>query len=271
MKNYAILFLLCLMYAGVAAQKAKRPVQEPPPASSTESDESEQLKDPIKEPAKDTTHKAPAFNDLDQYLKELQEFSARLSAGSTDSKTEMKTVAIGSQAWLSENLNVSTFRNGDAIPEAKTDSEWQVAFAEKKPVWCYYNNDAANAKYGKLYNLYAVTDPRGLAPAGYHIPTKAEWTKMIAELPADAETIRRLRGTGTGDYGFVQGGYRTEWEFKSIGLIGQWWSSTQTRIIGSYASSVSTGCYVFSLNTSYHKFGDGTYSTEGLSVRCVKD
>jgi hypothetical protein len=82
-----------------------------------------------------------------------------------------KSVTIGTQVWMKENLNVSTFRNGEPIPEAKTAEEWKAAGAAKQPAWCYYDNDPKNgAKYGKLYNWYAVNDPRGLVPVGWHVP-----------------------------------------------------------------------------------------------------
>ena len=109
------------------------------------------------------------------------------SKGEDASKEEVasKEVIIGNQVWMTKNLDVSTFRNGDPIPEAKTDEEWEKAGENKKPAWCYWDNDPANgAKYGKLYNWHAVNDPRGLAPDGYHIPTDAEWkilTKYLGE------------------------------------------------------------------------------------------
>lgn len=100
-----------------------------------------------------------------------------------------QTVTIGSQVWMTKNLDVSTFRNGDPIPQAKTEEEWKKAGGNRQPAWCYYDNDPANgAKYGKLYNWYAVIDPRGLAPAGYHIPSDAEWTKLKDYLGSDAGT-----------------------------------------------------------------------------------
>lgn len=90
-----------------------------------------------------------------------------------------KTVAIGTQVWMKENLNVSTFRNGEPIPEAKTAEEWKAAGEAEQPAWCYYDNDPKNsAKYGKLYNWYAVNDPRGLAPVGWHVPTDSDWTNF---------------------------------------------------------------------------------------------
>jgi uncharacterized protein (TIGR02145 family) len=90
-----------------------------------------------------------------------------------------QTVTIGSQVWMTKNLDVATFRNGDPIPEAKSNEEWEKAIDEKKPAWCYYNNDIKKGElYGKLYNWYAVNDPRGLAPLGWHIPTINEWTNL---------------------------------------------------------------------------------------------
>ena len=87
-----------------------------------------------------------------------------------------QTVTIGSQVWTSKNLDVATYRNGDVIPQVQDENAWENLTTG---AWCYYDNDASNGtKYGKLYNWYAVNDPRGLAPNGYHIPTDAEWTQL---------------------------------------------------------------------------------------------
>ena len=92
---------------------------------------------------------------------------------------QIQTVTIGTQVWMTKNLDVSTFRNGEIIPEAKTEDEWNAAGGNHTPAWCYYNNDPKNGEiYGKLYNCYAVDDSRGLAPAGWHVPTIEEW-KLI--------------------------------------------------------------------------------------------
>jgi uncharacterized protein (TIGR02145 family) len=94
-----------------------------------------------------------------------------------------KETKIGNQIWMAENLNVSKFRNGDVIPEAKTAQEWLKADKEKQPAWCYYNNDVNNGnKLGKLYNAYAVNDPRGIAPEGWHVTTNVEWKKLESDL-----------------------------------------------------------------------------------------
>lgn len=84
----------------------------------------------------------------------------------------MKTTQINKLNWMVKNLDVTTFRNGDKIPEAKTTKEWLKAAKEGKPAWCYYDNKKENgAKYGKLYNWYAINDERGLAPKQYRLPT----------------------------------------------------------------------------------------------------
>jgi uncharacterized protein (TIGR02145 family) len=118
-----------------------------------------------------------------------------------------QTVTIGTEVWMTKNLDVSTFRNGDPIPQAKTNEEWEKAGDNKLPAWCYYENDPANgAKYGKLYNWYAVIDSRGLAPVGYHIPSDAEWTKLENFLGSDAGTKMKTKSGWTS---YTTGGSKT--------------------------------------------------------------
>lgn len=81
-----------------------------------------------------------------------------------------KTVVIGSQTWMTENLDVDKFRNGDVIPEAKTQEELQNYCDNQQPAWHYHNFNSKESKFGKMYNQYAVYDYRGVAPIGYHIP-----------------------------------------------------------------------------------------------------
>ena len=89
------------------------------------------------------------------------------------------SVVIGEQEWMTRNLNVSKFRNGDLIPEIQNDEEWEKAGQEGHPAWCYYDNDCENGKiYGKLYNWHAVNDSRDLAPIGWRIPRPADWTEL---------------------------------------------------------------------------------------------
>jgi uncharacterized protein (TIGR02145 family) len=165
---------------------------------------------------------------------------------STKSETENKskdseTVKIGTQSWAKANLNVHTFRNGDSIPEAKTNKEWVTAGESGKPAWCYYNNSPANGtKYGKLYNWYALNDPRGLAPAGWTLSSDDDWANLIGFLGGQAEAGKKVKSTsgwgegnyGTNESGFtaLPGGYRVEnGLFFNIVTIGTWWSSTESK------------------------------------------
>lgn len=89
------------------------------------------------------------------------------------------SVKIGGSEWMKENLNVLNFANGDTIFQAKTVEEWLSANSEKKPAWCYYDfSDENGKKYGKLYNWYAVSDSRGLAPKGWRIPKETDFASF---------------------------------------------------------------------------------------------
>jgi OOP family OmpA-OmpF porin len=184
-----------------------------------------------------------------------------------------KSVKIGSQTWMAENLNVSRFRNGDLIPEAKTSEEWVKA----SPSWCYYDNDPKNeAKYGRLYNWFAMTDPRGLAPEGWHVPNGAEWetlNKMLGGIGAAGAKMKSAsgwdnNGNGTNECGFsgLPGGYRhNEGTFLNTGSMGFWWSTSETDSSGNLAHTLNS-------TNSYFGWGEGkARDYYGFSVRCVKD
>ena len=154
---------------------------------------------------------------------------------------DVGTVSVGKQNWGVENLNVSTFRNGDSIPEARTNKEWVTAGESGKPAWCYYNNDSSiGLKYGKLYNWYAVNDPRGLAPVGWTLSVDSDWTELTYSLGGSEAAGNKMKSTslwsegynGTNESGFtgLPGGYRVEnGTFLNIGSIGIWWSATGSK------------------------------------------
>jgi uncharacterized protein (TIGR02145 family) len=107
-----------------------------------------------------------------------------------------QTVTICNQTWTKSNLNVSKYRNGDVIPQVTDPAAWSNLTTG---AWCYYDNDPANgAVYGKLYNWYAVNDPRGLAPVGYHVPTETDWTTLSNCLGIDdLEIFNKMIEPGT--------------------------------------------------------------------------
>ncbi len=187
------------------------------------------------------------------------------------------TCKIGMQEWVAENLNVNRFRNGDAIPQAKTDADWEIAGKAGKPVWCYYSNDTANGrKFGKLYNFYALTDPRGLAPKGWHSPTINDWAVLVRtlggvdvagiKLKSITDWKQTIPGTNKSGFTAIPGGMRSATgPFKDINSIGQWWTTQ-----GDVGSGVEIWSFVlnsFSVQVAYLKVTKET----GLSVRCVKD
>jgi uncharacterized protein (TIGR02145 family) len=195
-----------------------------------------------------------------------------------------QTVTYGAQVWSSKNLNVSRFRNGDLIPEAKTTEQWEKAGKNGQPAWCYYNNDTSmGSKYGKLYNWYAVNDPRGLAPVGWHIAGNAEWGDLV-------ETVFNkvsFGGNGTGGaYGSSLNGNLANFtgfsdlhcskrssigyfDFKENNNASTWWTSSEEIVRVSNFSTVATSRSVFSFNNV--GMGNLQDENDGLYVRCVKD
>jgi uncharacterized protein (TIGR02145 family) len=195
--------------------------------------------------------------------------------------TQKKSVVIGTQTWMTENLNVDKFKNGDPIPEAKSVEEWTKAGKEGKPAWCYYDNDPKNGeKYGKLYNWYAVNDPRGLAPAGWHIPSNDDWMTLTNTLGGDetmyAEKLKSKEGwkaksngesgNGSNSSGFSgnPGGMRfADGHFENVETAGYWWSSSEE-------SAEEAGCRILKnvggLLDTYNFTKD-----RGVAARCIKD
>ena len=182
-------------------------------------------------------------------------------------------VTIDTQTWQKCNLNVSTYRNGDLIPQVTDPTIWSGLTTG---AWCHYNNDPANdVIYGKIYNWYAVNDPRGLAPLGYHIPSDSEWTTLTTFLGVNAGG--KLKETGfchwqtpntdaTNSSGFtaLPGGERSDTgTFSLLTNVGAWWTSTSI----SPSSSWSRNLFYTSGNIS----AGGGSNTAGRSVRCLQD
>lgn len=173
------------------------------------------------------------------------------------------TVVIGNQTWTSTNLNVSHFRNGDLIPQAKTPMEWMVANENQQPAWCYYQNKSKFGKqFGKLYNGFALMDIRGIAPEGFHIPTDEEWTTLTNFTNAPDATKVMLNKLGLN---LQAGGYRYDGgSFEGMNVSSYWWSQTeyfetQNALLRKMESNTDT------LGGDMHGYDWGFY------IRCVKD
>ena len=192
-------------------------------------------------------------------------------------KSSNGTIKIGNQTWMSANLNVDHFRNGDPIPEAKSVAEWQAAKDSQRPVWCYFNFSASNAgKYGRYYNWYAVNDERGLAPEGWHIPTIEEATLMADSLRGKEYAGRKMKttygwrnafgyGNGSNTSGFsgLPGGYCYEEGWEMSGAYGYWWT------VDEYDNYTSMD-FVLGYDFFDISFGNSSKSS-CIFVRCVKD
>ena len=201
------------------------------------------------------------------------------------------TIVIGSQVWMSKNLRVSKYRNGDSILTNLSNTTWQNTTSG---AYAIYNNIAANDSiYGKLYNWYAVADPRGLCPTGWHVPSDEEWQTLETALGMPAVELNITGGRGSSQnvggkmkevtplwlspntgassgngFSGLPAGYRGDvnGSYYLIGNIAIWWSNTQVqgqvntaynRILSYYFSHIRRDNY-------YFKF-------YGFSVRCVRD
>jgi uncharacterized protein (TIGR02145 family) len=190
-------------------------------------------------------------------------------------QTNFSTVKIGDQTWIAKNLDVDHYRNGDPIPHVTDPTAWAYLTTG---AWCYNNNDSANGNtYGKLYNWYAVNDPRGLAPAGWHIPSDAEWTTLEKSLSGSSEAGGKMKeagmlhwetpntgGNNNSGWAGLPGGCRSVNGFFSIVKEnGYWWSSSESNPPLAWIRILSFNTNRIARSTGYEYFG--------YSVRCIKD
>jgi len=194
-----------------------------------------------------------------------------------------KTIKIGTQTWMAENLRTRVYRNGDSIPRVTGNAEWA---ALTTGAYCYLMNTTSVdsiATFGGLYNWYAVSDSRGLAPKGWHVPTDGEWSTLIAYLAGgdlaagdttagvmleEAGNLHWAANTSNNGSGFtaLPGIWRwgSDGTFPKFGRIyGCWWTTTETNSANArfiYLDYSDPIVY----RGSYHK-------GEGYSIRCVKD
>ena len=200
-----------------------------------------------------------------------------------------RTVKIGAQVWMAENLVVTRYRNGGAIPNVTSNSEWTGL---STGAYSVYGNDPANADiYGNLYNWYAVDDSRNIAPEGWHVPTDAEWKELemhlgMSQSEADQTSWRgtnkgsKLAGNadlwndgafennaafGSSGFKALPGGYRNYYggNYYHLGSHGYFWSSSEYYNNGAWARVLN---YNYSGVYRYSNYKEG-----GRSIRCVRD
>jgi len=180
---------------------------------------------------------------------------------------------IGNQEWMLGNLNVSHYRNGDEIPHVEDPAEWANLTTG---AWTYNMNDTANGPiYGKLYNWYAVNDPRGIAPEGWHVSTNEDWNILVAYAGGDAIAGGKLKSTtgwtapNTGasdEYGFASlpGESCSDLgAFLAPGASGYWWTSDSNDVDNAWYRGMYHNEESINNNFVFKKYG--------FSVRCVKN
>jgi len=194
-----------------------------------------------------------------------------------------KTIKIGNQEWMAENLRVTKYRDGSAIPFASGDSQWKAAgLNTKTAAYCdietYYNSGSNHWYYGRLYNWYTIKDIKNIAPTGWHVPTKAEWETLISYIGGNEVGGGKLKFfgfniwkgpniLGTNEYSFdaYPTGYR-DWYgpyFEALGYHCYLWASTE----GGYDTSYSI---VLSNEDNQILLGQRSKG-DGICIRCVKD
>lgn len=108
--------------------------------------------------------------------------------------SDFKSIQIGKQIWMANNLNSSVFQDRTPIFEAKTVEEWRTAGSEKRPAWCYYGNDSSNGiKYGRIYNWYAVSNPLNVCPAGWNVASDKDWNVLEKYLGLDSAELNSIK------------------------------------------------------------------------------
>jgi uncharacterized protein (TIGR02145 family) len=183
-------------------------------------------------------------------------------------------VDIGGQIWIAENLKVTKYNDGTAIPYVVGNSDWSNLTSG---AWSYYDHDENNnGVYGKLYNGYAVNTGK-LCPTGWHVPSGTEWTTLIDYLGGESVAGGKLKDLGTtywsypntgatNETGFtaLPGGIRFQTgDFSSLRYTGLWWNTPAY-------PNLFMG-YRFISNERGRIYEDSYYMTNGLSIRCIKD
>ena len=191
-----------------------------------------------------------------------------------------KTVYIGTQQWMAENLKVSKYNDGTTIPNITDNAQWTKLTTG---AWAYYNNDAIiGNKYGKLYNWYVVSPisngNKNACPIGWHVPSEGEWTLLKDYLGGENVAGGKMKEVGTANWkspnvgasnsslfnalpgGWVSLGVNSN----NLGSYAYWWTSTDTNTDFTWYTSIVSSYSIFGVGSNLNK-------KAGLSIRCIKD
>lgn len=174
---------------------------------------------------------------------------------------DFKTAIIFGQEWMTENLNVNTYRNGDQILYAESPEQWASFNKQKEGCYCYFNFDAENGnKYGKLYNWYAVNDPRGLSPKGFKVSSGADLIKLVENF--GGELLAKDKLIAEGGFEAFSSGWCDEFGEMDNQSFTFWSSSINPR---NDESAFVLGFYSNNIEFSFDVCGGG------YSVRCLRE
>ncbi|MBE7630489.1 fibrobacter succinogenes major paralogous domain-containing protein [Tenacibaculum piscium] len=183
------------------------------------------------------------------------------------------SITIENQCWIKENLNTSKYRNGDIIPQVQNSSEWASL---KTGAWCYYENGngTLTTDRGKIYNWYAVNDVRGLAPEGWHVPSRIEFLKLISNIGGweSAKKLMSKNGWGGNDqtnstgFSAIPAGIRSGGTFAGSESRAEWWSTSKKS-----SAQSNTDIFTMFLNNETTIRIAEQEQYDGYTVRCIKD
>jgi uncharacterized protein (TIGR02145 family) len=194
------------------------------------------------------------------------------------------SVQIGAQLWMTENLDVSFFQNGDKIPQAQSDEEWETAGFNQQPAWCYVtvwedDKEKQTTKYKKLYNSFAINDPRGIVPSGWRISSTSDWEKLIEYSDSLNVTLHSFlstndweRSLGTNTFGLnIQ---PSGWRDVGCGGVGTsvtFWCEQDATTVNSDSPSTFTYSVIQYEDGKVGIIKGSTRWIMGHYVRCVRD
>ena len=209
------------------------------------------------------------------------DYSGQIDTISDIDGNKYKTIGIGTQIWMQENLKVTQLANGSKITLLKENKDWLLNKNLNVAAYCWYDNDSVYNKspYGSLYNFYAV-ETGLLCPTGWHIPSQDEWKTLVDYLGGKEIAGGKLKDYN-GNYWTspnhcienhinftgLPGGYRDAVTgfFNAKGLTGSWWSNRISKENDLKALQITVVNSETSISEAY------VYKNGGASIRCVKD
>ena len=210
---------------------------------------------------------------LDHYIVESYQTQSEGSVGDIEGNI-YRTVTLGTQVWMVENLRTTRFNDGTPIPLVTDDTVWSLL---NTPAYTWYNNDSVKygIPFGALYNWFAINTGK-LCPTGWRVPTDADWTTLTDYLGGARIAGGKLKTTGTtqwrnpnlgatnevGFYALPAGTRYGHGAFNYVSNYGLWWTATQYDAYEAWFRDVSSYDAIISRNYDSKR--------DGLSVRCIK-